>query len=695
MSVPNPDLIYCVPIQTYFVDKTTGAPLSAGVVTFYEAGTGFTVPKKIYQQSNTPPYTFTVLSNPITLSGVGTFQDGSGNDINVYLYPYTGIPEDATRGAEQLYDITVYSSGGTLQETRFAWPPNVQASFGSASTINSANQITNSQFVEVLFETPTTFTVNGPNVRTEIAPGWFVLTSSTGSATFTVSQTAVASGVSTNETGAPYELTIASASLDSLAVYQRIQGSPLLLAGEPVYGYAQIASISGAQAVSLTYEDSSGNVVALTGPLQTNVDNTFTTIEGAATVPIAATGTAPTAYVDFVITLVPNITFKITSVEMLSVANVSSKPGYFQQSVPQQTNGLYWYDKPQLEYKPIPSYLVGWDFALNPCQALGTSVSPVTQGITNNSYYIADQTILFQSVDASFSMAQGQYGFTITAANTSSLAIIQYIPQAIALELLTGRMSIALGAGTTQTALNGTVNLYWTATNLPPILTPTFASLVSSIASGPITTIAGGWTVVPRALGSATFTLSSSAITPFTFDGFDATAVNTSTAEFMAIVISFDQLTATKALKIQYCSLNAGDIATRPAPQTIDQVLRECQYYYQKSFLYDVVPAQNVGTNTGESYGLLGPGPIGPIVRYSTPLRTALAPAVSIVTFYNPVAATAYVHNFTDASNWTATSTYTDTNSANGFVVGGTQLGGTTAALLGVHWTADARLGVV
>lgn len=692
MSVPDTNLIYCVPIQTYFVDKTTGAPLSAGVVTFYEDASRTTL-KNIYQQSNTAPYTFTVLNNPITLSGVGTFQDGSGNDINVYLYPYVGSPSDTTRGAEQLYYVTVYSSGGTLQETRSAWPPNVQANFGAASTINSSNQITNSQFVEVLFETPTTFTVTGPNVSTEIAPGWFVLTSSTGAATFTVSQTAVASGVSTNKTGAPYELTIASASLDSLAIYQRITGSPLLLAGGAVYGYAQIASVGGTQSVSLTYEDSSGNDVALTGPLPTNPDNTFTTIEGAATVPIAATGTAPTAYVDFVITLVPNITFKITSVEMLSVANVSSKPGYFQQSVPEQTNGLYWYDKPNLEYKPIPSYLVGWDFALNPCQALGTSPAAVTQGIVNNSYYVADQTILFQSVDASFTMAQGQYGFTFTASNTSSLALVQYIPQAIALELLTGRMSIALAAKTNQTLLNGTVNLYWTATNLPPIYTPTFSSIVSSIASGPVTTVAAGWNAVPRTLGSASFTLASGGITPLTFSGFDATAVTTSTATFMAIVISFDELTAANTLTMQYCSLNSGDIATRPAPQTIDQVLRECQYYYQKSFLYDVVPATAAGINTGESYVNLIAQGNGPIIRYATPLRTAAAP--SSITLYNPISANALIRNFTTATDFLTTSVTANTNSPNGFAVSGTQAGGSAGDLLGIHWVSDSRFGVV
>ncbi len=594
MPVPDSNLIYCVPVQTYFVDKTTGAPLSAGVVTFYEANTGFTVPKNIYQQSNTPPYTFTVLSNPITLSGVGTFQDGSGNDINVYLYPYVGSPSDATRGAEQLYDVTVYSSGGTLQETRFAWPPNVQADFGAASTINSSNQITNSQFIDVLFETPTTFTVNGPNVRTEIAPGWFVLTSSSGAATFTVSQTAVASGVDTNNTGAPYELTIASASLDSLAIYQRITGSPLLLAGGPVYGYAQIASVGGSQTVSLTYEDSSGNVVALTGPLPTDAGNAFTTIEGAATVPIAATGTAPTAYVDFVITLIPNITFRITSVEMLSVANVSSKPGYFQESVPEQINGLYWYDKPNLFYKPIPSYLTGWDFPLNPTQELGATVAATAIG-ANKSKYVWDQTIIFQSADSGVGVTRGAAGeIVLTAAVATQMALVQYLDATQARELLNNRISVNIAAKA-NVATNATVSLWYTTdVTLPVITSGTNNSIVLTLGTnGSVATRNGTWSQVPRSgLGDALMTIGTNATNEFNdynFSGWDMEGIAaTNTATFFAIVIG----TASKpsgAVRFYSVGLCAGDIATRPAPQTPDEVLRECQYYYEKSYDQGVI----------------------------------------------------------------------------------------------------------
>lgn len=703
MPVPDSNLIYAVPVQTYFVDKDTGAPLSAGVVTFYKdsdrTASGL---KNVYQQSNNPPYTFTSLGSQVTLSGVGTFQDGSGNDINVYLYPYEGTPFDITRGVEELYYLTVYSADGVLQETRSAWPPNVQADFGSAAATNSLNQITNSQFVDVLFSTPTTFTVSGTDTSTEIAPGWFVLTS--GSGTFTVSQIAVASGTSTNSTGAPYELTIASASLTSLQLYQRITGSPLLLAGGPVYGYAQIASSGGPQAVSLTYAPSTGTPVSLAGPTNTNGDNSFTTIDGAAIVVPTATGTAPTAYVDFLITLVPNITFKITSAQMLSVADVSARPGYFQESVPQQTNGLYYYDKPNLFYKPIPSYLTGWDFPLNPVQALGPTVAASAIG-ANKSKYVWDQTIIFQSVDSGVGVTRGSAGeIVLTAALTTQMALVQYLDATQARKLLNGRMSVNIAAKA-SVATNATISLWYTTdVSLPVITAGTNNSIVATLGTnGSVATQNGTWLEVPRSgLGDAMMTIGVNATTAFNdynFSGWDLGGIaGTDTATYFAIVIGTASVTTPGTVSFYSVGLCAGDIATRPAPQTPDEVLRECQYYYQKSFLTGTIPATNTGVNTGESYFLstIGTPNANYIpIRFAVPMRTTpTAP-----TLYNPAAANAQIRNISANADYSSTSVGNiggnNTLTANGFVVTGTPGTASTGNLIGIHWTVSAQLGVI
>lgn len=125
-------------VQEYFVDKDTGRPLAAGVVTFFQ-DEARTIKKPVYQLTGSPPdYTYTPLPNPCTLSSSGTFQDEDGNDILPYYYPF-----DAN-GNIQLYYITVYSSGNVLQFTRQGWP-NFTATQVNAQNI--INYIPNGQFL--------------------------------------------------------------------------------------------------------------------------------------------------------------------------------------------------------------------------------------------------------------------------------------------------------------------------------------------------------------------------------------------------------------------------------------------------------------------------------------------------------------------------------------------------------------------
>jgi len=58
-------------------------------------------------------------------------------------------------------------------------------------------------------------------------------------------------------------------------------------------------------------------------------------------------------------------------------------------------------------------------------------------------------------------------------------------------------------------------------------------------------------------------------------------------------------MTATESVAFQYVSLVKGRIPTRPAPQTPDEVLQECQYYYEMSYN---------GGGTSTPLGGTGPG---------------------------------------------------------------------------------------
>lgn len=184
MSALPPGMYYAYTVfEDYFVDKLTGLPLSAGVVTFYK-DKDRTVKKNVFQLTGSyPNYSFSVLPNPSTLSAVGTFQDGSGNNIVPYFYPY-----DAD-GNIELYYITVTSAAPGLvpQFTRQAQPPDVTgAAFISDGT--EQNFFANGQFLVhndiVSVTNPPIKTVLGIDIQPIAEGGWFFKRSNGGTSVF-------------------------------------------------------------------------------------------------------------------------------------------------------------------------------------------------------------------------------------------------------------------------------------------------------------------------------------------------------------------------------------------------------------------------------------------------------------------------------------------------------------------------------
>lgn len=139
MSLNN-NYVISPSLEEYFVDKTTGLPLSNGKVYFYSDINRSTL-KPIFTLSGNPPnYSYVQLQNPSTLSAVGTFQDEGGNNVLPYYYPY-----DAD-GNIELYYIEVYDSNDFLQFTREAWP-NISFQSDNIEVANAVNYIPNGQFL--------------------------------------------------------------------------------------------------------------------------------------------------------------------------------------------------------------------------------------------------------------------------------------------------------------------------------------------------------------------------------------------------------------------------------------------------------------------------------------------------------------------------------------------------------------------
>jgi hypothetical protein len=164
MSI-DPRYVLAPSLQEYFVDKDTGLPLAGGIVTFYQDNSR-TVLQPVYELTGSPPnYSFTALPNPLTLSGVGTIQDSSGNDVLPYFFPFD------SDGNPSLYYITVMSAGAVPQFVREGWPA---ASFGGGgggggSAISTDNNlIINGTFFQSVstanpITTTSTFLAPGPS----------------------------------------------------------------------------------------------------------------------------------------------------------------------------------------------------------------------------------------------------------------------------------------------------------------------------------------------------------------------------------------------------------------------------------------------------------------------------------------------------------------------------------------------------
>jgi hypothetical protein len=162
----NPQYIPLYQLQSYFVDKATGAPLAGGKVYFY-SDVNRTVPKTVYELSSTTgTYTYVPLPNPIILSSVGTPVDNNGNDIVIYAYPYDAF------GNSELYYVVVQDADGRPQFTREA-VPGISGSGSPSGNSGLFNYVPNGQFlVHTDLPSSTDTLVAGTNV---IAQGGFTV----------------------------------------------------------------------------------------------------------------------------------------------------------------------------------------------------------------------------------------------------------------------------------------------------------------------------------------------------------------------------------------------------------------------------------------------------------------------------------------------------------------------------------------
>jgi hypothetical protein len=554
--------------------------------------------------------------------------------------------------------------------------------------IISGNEITNPQFALINFQSPLVLTgvTNPPPI--EIAPGWFL--NLTGTGNITVNQIPL-NTTFPNPTNAPYALSFNSSGWSNPPILsQRFYQNGMNWQNKTV-ATSVTARIDGAsQNILVRMIASNGNNIAIL--INAPLTNTFTEFQGNDLIPTFANlNLPPNAYIDYQIILPQNGVSYVTSVQVTESATIGNVE-YIQDTINRQLDHTFHYYMPKLEYKPITSYLIGWDFPLNPAQFFGDNV-PIQNLGANTSYYAWDQTIIFQTVTSAITVSRStNAGISLTVQQAGSFAMVQYLERSQAVELLSQKMAVYL-EGSSVSNISGTISIWATSTTLPSIITPTFQSLVSAVdANGVVTAGNGTWTKVPRgSFPDAAFTLTGN-LQDLQFNGWQL--LNNALlldATYLAIVVSFASATAANVIEIDKISLNAGDIATRPAPKTTSETLLDCQKFFFSTFPPGAEPATAYGVNTG--------GISGPLNRTSGYHSSGLFPTtmrgIPTLIIYNPVTANNQIYDVSVPGDCSASTNGLNLTAKTYDVNGVPPAGSAAGDIMQFHLTADARMGVV
>lgn len=507
------------------------------------------------------------------------------------------LPVDVYFESDVFYRLE-FRQGPTQNDPLIYEIDNYVAGSGGSTPVDTVamatdNQITNPQFALVNFSSPFSLSATNPD-PIEVAPGWFLELGGTG--TVTLNQVALNS-TNANPSNAPYALRLTLTGWNSGEVFlrQRFQQNGMLWAS---FSGSNIKYVSTAITARLTGSPQSISAVlydSMGAPLTTILDPTaingsWNEFTGHGQMPQTTnTDTPPAAHIDYKIAIPSNIDIYLSSIQLI-VQELPLEPGFEQDSIERQVDHTFHYYKPQLEFKPIPSLLTGWDFPLNPQQFGITS-------FTNVPIYVWDQTIMCSSVgtiNVTQIPATGSMQLTTTNAN-EAFYMLQYLSGPEAIKTTYSDLSVNIDAYcAVNPGIKVSVFLYYSNTNgtIPPISGGTTIGSITNVATGQFTLSSSGWSLIAQSVGRSNtailpFNTHLDSITDVKFYDFLASSNYNSpgnTTRNFAIVVTFAVPISGTLIVNNSVSLVPGRIPTRPAPQTQDEVLRECQLYYEQSY---------------------------------------------------------------------------------------------------------------
>ncbi len=688
----DPRYITDLSLEQYFVDKDTGEPLAFGTVEFWQDDNRV-VPKLVYELTGAPPnYTYTALPNPITLSSVGTISDINGNNVALYYFPFDAL------GNIQLYYVVIRNSLGVIQFTREAWPNTTAGANPAATDVGLSNELSNPQFVDINFSlsNPKILNFIGASASTiPIAPRWDLIVHHSATTTVTITRTAVP-GVSAYPGNPPYTLTILPGlNVVILTLRQRLDNNPDIFAravgGQNGFLAASIL-LAPLTTLTMSYQPNGQPVQVLLNA--NNVTGAYAEFTNTVQLlPANNPSTGDTGYVDILLNLPIAGASTFSNVQIVGLNSNIQGVTYDQVTTNREIDQLFNYYKPLLQYKPIASFLIGWDFPYNPAQFLGSNIAASAAG-ANTSRYVWDQTIVFQSANNGPAISRtGGDQFTITATNTTQFALIQYLPAITARDILATRISAMIAAATNKVGgLSGIVSLYFTTDVALPSTAANNSIVATLAANGKPATFNGNWTEVGRSgLGDAAFTIIGPGNELYGLNQWDPLGIGSQTATFFAIVVGFASLTAGEIIAFRSITLVPGDVPTIPSNLTKAETILLCNEFYWSTFEPGIVPAQATGSGLNTFSYITPFAGINrwtmqlnfPVVMNSIPVMTTYSPNLASNLWYNPTGGI-------------------DSGAATFFNMGrrGGQIANAQAATdnigdpLAIHMSADARLGL-
>lgn len=652
-------------------------------------------------------YYMFVLENTIPYAPATVWHDPNGNvewTDPIRFFANGTLPIDIYWDPSVVYRLE-FRRGPTQQDPLIYLVENYVPSGGGITPAGSGfvtdNQITNPQFESLYISNPFALT-NSSSITINIGPGWFLDLTGTGNVTLT---RMALNSTSSNPTNAPYALNIKlSGTWMGAVLRQRFEQNGMLWASqidEPSFVSFSVTALQNSfpQSISAVLKDSQGNLLTEVLPMNP-LDGAYTEYPGHGQMSLTKnTDIPPSAYIDFLLTLPNNADLNVTSFQLVQ-GQEPLEYEYEQTTIQHQIDNTFHAYRDSIIFLPKNSILTGWNFGFNPWQFLKTSPTTiVTFGYTADQTIVVQQNYVANTIGGNVSVQRAgaihNYGFAVTAVTgANQFALIQYIDPTTVRQYWGSVMSslcAILGARQNPSLPCRVKMRLIYRTSLPPTLSQT--EPISSWTAGDDPVFAAGWTQLLPSNDSAYNISNSNNFIPF--NGFQLPLSSSDNMTLGVVIYTIDNILNTGTPDI----LIFNDISSVPNsfaiasnPLSFDETLSRCQFYYQKSFLMGVVPAEGLGTDgiAMTAQTSVGSGSLGPVVRFPQYMRS-----VPFVKLYNPTNAAngqIYDNANTVLSSWTLSNPFLQSNW--GFITTGTPPGGSSVGNgAQVHWSANCNLG--